>query len=741
MPLTILTSGCGTLCVAAGMLGLVACTVLGVWWALRRADRRHRETTEVLRLSEQRFQLLANHVRDVFWIVDPTTGAFLYVSPRFEAIWGRRVGAVLMKPDVWSEAIFEEDRVHADLAMRSLRTSGSFDTEFRVVRPDGTARWVRNRGFAIPDEEGKLYRIAGVAEDATERIEAEHHVRSQLARISMLTHIARAVAVRVDLDSLMRVVVLQLEQDLPADFAWVASWESDSIELMAAAVGLKSWSTAAELGVSVGACVLVHNTGLEPCLQRQLLALGDTMTSEAPLLRGLGMVGIRSVLAMPLTTGDRVMGVVLVGRRRVNGFSGDEAEFLGNLAEHVALAAHQTHLYDTLQRAYEDLRTTQQAITQQERLQALGQMASGIAHDINNALSPIVGYTDLLLTTETCLSENAKSYLETIALAADDVGQIVSRLKDFYRQRGQEQPLAVVHLNGLVQQVMDLTRARWRDMPQQHGLTIEMAVDLLPDLPPVRGVESELREALTNLVFNAVDAMPMGGTIVLRTKKRGDQVAVEVSDSGVGMDEETRRRCLEPFYTTKGERGTGMGLAMVFGVMQRHDADIQVESKKGQGTTIRLVFSAAGKQVVTEAGVEVVEPEEVLHDLRILCIDDEPMLRNLVRELLERDGHRVETADGGRDGVAAFLKAAKEGHAFDVVITDLGMPYVDGSQVARLVKAAAPGTPVILLTGWGMRMGREDRVPGHIDVAISKPPKLRQLQAALRKVMGAQEPS
>jgi len=733
--MTLLPSSCGSLCLLAGLLGIACSCGLGVWWSLRRADRRHRDTTEVLRLAEQRFQMLANHVRDVFWIVDPSTGAFLYVSPRFEAIWGQRVGAVLMRPGVWSEAIFEEDRVHADLAMRSLRTSGSFDTEFRVVRPDGTARWVRNRGFAVADEEGKLYRIAGVAEDATERIEAEHHVRSQLARISMLNHIARAVAVRVDLDSLMRVVVLQLEQDLPADFAWVASWETDSDELMAAAVGLKSWSTANELGVPVGACVLVRNTGLEPCLQRELLALGDTMACDEALLKGLGMVGIRSVLAIPLTAGDRILGVVLVGRRRVNGFSGDEAEFLGNLAEHVALAAHQTELHDKLQRAYDDLRTTQQAITQQERMQALGQMASGIAHDINNALSPIVGYTDLLLTTEKGMSANALSYLETIALAADDVGQIVSRLKDFYRQRGQEQPLGVVHLNGLVQQVMDLTRARWRDMPQQHGVTVEMAVDLLPDLPPVRGVESELREALTNLVFNAVDAMPQGGTIVLRTKRRGDQLAVEVSDSGLGMDEETRRRCLEPFYTTKGERGTGMGLAMVFGVMQRHDGDIQIESKKGQGTTVRLVLGAAVLQEGTEPGTTIEESAPVLHGLRILCVDDEPMLRTLVRELLERDGHHVETADGGRDGVAAFLKAAKEGHAFDVVITDLGMPYVDGSQVARLCKTAVPGTPVILLTGWGMRGGREERIPGHVDVAISKPPKLRQLQAALRKVM------
>ena len=736
--MALLTSflSCSSASLVAAVAGMLASFAGGAWWSQRRLHRRHRSMTQGLSLAEQRFQMLAHNIRDVFWILDPSTGAFLYVSPSFESLWGRPVGSVLLSPAAWSDAIFEEDRVHAELAMRSLRQNGSFDAEFRVVRPDGSARWVRNRGFGVLDGQGQLYRIAGVAEDATERIEAEHRVRAQLARINMLNHIARAVVVRVDLESLMRVMVLQLEQDLPADFAWIASWEPDAPELVVAAVGLKSWSMADELGVPVGATILARNSGLEPCLQRQLVALGDTMLSDAALLRGLGMVGIRSVLAIPLTAGEQVVGIVVVGRRRLDAFSADEAEFLHNLAEHVALATHHAHLYETLQRAYDDLRTTQHAITQQERLQALGQMASGIAHDINNALSPIVGYTDLLLTVEKGLSANALAYLQTIALAADDVVHIVSRLKDFYRQREDDLPLAAVQLNGLVQQVIDLTRARWRDMPQQHGLVIEVAVELLPDLPPIRGVEAELREAMTNLVFNAVDAMPAGGTIVVRTLRRGDQVAIEVSDSGVGMDEETRRRCLEPFFTTKGDLGTGMGLAMVFGVMQRHDGDIEIDSLKGQGTTMRLILPAAVLHKVGEAlSAEVEVSEAVVQPLRILCIDDEPLLRNLLREMLERDGHDVETADGGRDAVASILRSVQEGHSFDVVITDLGMPYVDGTQVARLVKVASPATRVILLTGWGMRGGKEDKVPRHVDIVLNKPPKQRQVRAALRKIM------
>ncbi len=250
-------------------------------------------------------------------------------------------------------------------------------------------------------------------------------------------------------------------------------------------------------------------------------------------------------------------------------FSSGECEFLRQLSEHVALAAHQAQLYGALQAAYEDLRQTREAVMQQERLRALGQMASGIAHDINNAISPVALYTDSLLEREPNLSAQGRGHLQTIQRAIHDVAATVARMREFYRQRESQSTLTPVHLNRLVPQVVDLTRARWSDMPQQRGIVIQLRTELADDPPVVMGVESEIREALTNLIFNAVDAMPEGGTLRLRTKVVGNpsepsrQVQLEVSDTGGGMDEEARRRCLEPFFTTKGERGTGLGLAMV----------------------------------------------------------------------------------------------------------------------------------------------------------------------------------
>jgi CheY-like chemotaxis protein/anti-sigma regulatory factor (Ser/Thr protein kinase) len=306
--------------------------------------------------------------------------------------------------------------------------------------------------------------------------------------------------------------------------------------------------------------------------------------------------------------------------------------------------------------------------------------------------------------------------------------------------------LAPVDLNGLVRQVVDLTRARWHDMPQRLGVVIDMRTEAAPDLPPVMGAESEIREALTNLVFNAVDALPGGGTVTLRTRVtehepnvagagRWQSIHVEVADTGAGMNEETRKRCTEPFFTTKGERGTGLGLAMVYGMVRRHSADIEIESQPGQGTTVRLSFSAPAEAVAGPAQAEL--SRAVPSRLRILVVDDDPILIKSLRDALEGDGHTVVSAGGGQQGIDVFQAAKKHGQPFAVVVTDLGMPYVDGRKVASAVKAASPSTPVILLTGWGQRLAAEGDIPPHVDRVLSKPPKLRDLREALALCVAA----
>jgi CheY-like chemotaxis protein len=311
-------------------------------------------------------------------------------------------------------------------------------------------------------------------------------------------------------------------------------------------------------------------------------------------------------------------------------------------------------------------------------------------------------------------------------------------MREFYRQREPQLTLLPVDMNSLVPQVVDLTRARWSDMAQQRGIAIEMCTELAPDLPAIMGADNEIREALINLIFNAVDAMPNGGPLTLRTrveKERGI-VQVEVIDAGIGMNEDTRRRCLEPFFTTKGERGTGLGLAMVYGAMQRHSADIEIESTVGQGTTVRLSFAIPSAPPI---GAQVSTPASVVAPLRVLVVDDDPLVLKSLRDILEADGHGVTTANGGQAGIDAFLAARAQSNPFQLVITDLGMPYVDGRKVSSAIKSAAPGTIVLLLTGWGQRLVADGDIPPHVDHVLSKPPKLRELRQALARSLDSRE--
>jgi signal transduction histidine kinase/ActR/RegA family two-component response regulator len=398
-------------------------------------------------------------------------------------------------------------------------------------------------------------------------------------------------------------------------------------------------------------------------------------------------------------------------------------------------------LTEGLHEAYEELRRTQQVVVQQERLRALGQMASGVAHDINNALSPIIAYTELLLTKQPPLPEDARKYLQTIHQSGDDIIHIVARMREFYRRRSESEPLIRVDLNQIIEEVIVLTRPRWRDVSQREGISINVQPELESGLPQLMSDPSDLREALINLIFNAVDAMPRGGTIKLITRSvnrpvsQGDkdgerQLQIEVRDDGVGMDEKTRRRCLEPFFSTKAKRGgSGLGLAMVYGMMQRHEGTIDIESFPDKGTSICLTFPI--REVISQAIVSVAPQGNQTRSLNLLCIDDEQQILQLLSDCLQAFGHRVTMASSGKKGLELFHAAMLEKQPYEVVITDLGMPDIDGHQVVKAVKAESPGTPIIMMTGWGTIMKQNKETAPEVDALVGKPPNLRQLNALL----------
>ena len=386
-----------------------------------------------------------------------------------------------------------------------------------------------------------------------------------------------------------------------------------------------------------------------------------------------------------------------------------------------------------LEEALGQLRETQEHVIQRERLHALGRMASGIAHDFNNALAPILGFSELLVKRPELLSDlpKLKSYIEIINTAANACSKVVSRLREFYRYRDEEEVFGPVVIEDLVHEAILFTQPRWKDQAMAEGVDIRIVTDLA-EVPTVSGNAAELREMLVNLIFNAVDAIRESGAITISTRLQGDSVILEVKDKGVGMSDEVRKRCLEPFFTTK-EGGTGLGLGIVYGVVSRHGGSIEFESVEGEGTVVRVTLHPRREE---HASKETGEVAPLNDSLRVLVVEDEPMVREVVTAYLEEDGHRVVTAENGVEGLEQFGKGE-----FDIVLTDRAMPKMNGDQLAVEIKARRPDMPVVLLTGFGDLMEGGGESPSGVDVVVGKPFTFNTLRNGIRKGMDGQNGS
>lgn len=374
--------------------------------------------------------------------------------------------------------------------------------------------------------------------------------------------------------------------------------------------------------------------------------------------------------------------------------------------------------------ARQTLRATQERMAQMERMQALAELASGIAHDVRNALSSATMAADLLL--EEITDEDWRRHLIIIQQGVQDALQILNRLRLFGRQSREQEVLLPVHLNELVTTTITFTRAKWFYEPMRRGIEIKVQTELAPNLPPIMGNPTELRQVLINLIFNAVEAMPKGGTITLRTWREGAFVCLSVQDTGVGMSPEVKRRIFDPFFTTKGEKGTGLGLSICYGIITRHKGTIHVESEEGKGTTftIQLPIAKGMAEPITELAK--------LPPLRVLIIDDDETVAAALAEVLRQAGHRADVANSGPHGLQLFKPGA-----YEVVIVDWLMPGMDGLMVAHAIREMAPSQPIVLTTAWEKQL--DSGVVSVVDAVIPKPWTPRSLWEALQQAFQGQQ--
>jgi len=370
-----------------------------------------------------------------------------------------------------------------------------------------------------------------------------------------------------------------------------------------------------------------------------------------------------------------------------------------------------------------------QVLAQAEKLRALGQMASGVAHDLNQSLALIAGYGGIAqraLASTPMDTEALSEALPIISQAAMNGGQTVRQLLTFARAQPDD-AAERVDVGGLVREVAQLTAPRWRDAPQAAGRPIHLQVETEGETT-VEGWPISIGEALTNLIFNAVDALPAGGTIRLSVRRTGQDVVVEVTDTGLGMSTQVQERIFEPFFTTKGERGTGLGLAQVFGVVEQHRGTVVVDSSLGVGTTFRLTLPAAP----TVAMAQGARPANcaAARQLRILAVDDEPAVGSMVRRILRPQGHSVVTATSGEE---ALERLADE--SFDVMISDVGMgPGMNGWELVERVRQSWPAMHVVLATGWGAAIDSSEARAKGVDAVIAKPYRPADLESLLARL-------
>jgi PAS domain S-box-containing protein len=336
---------------------------------------------------------------------------------------------------------------------------------------------------------------------------------------------------------------------------------------------------------------------------------------------------------------------------------------------------------------------------QSEKLTALGQLAGGIAHDFNNLLQSILGYAQLALRQMDNL-EVVERGLTIIETAANDGAETVRRIQEFARLRPDEE-FVPVEITQVVEEAVAITRPRWEQRKEELGIPLELTLSLTP-VPSILGRPAELREVLTNLILNAIDAMPEGGRLSIRTHADRDQVFVTVADTGTGIPEEIRRRIFDPFFTTKGDAGTGLGLSVSYGIVSRHGGEIKVESDEGRGTAfaIRLPVMSAGSQAPRET-VENLPPRNG----RILMIEDDKQVQSILVEMLKGGGHAVTQSRSGTEALREFKPGA-----YDLVFTDLGMAGMNGWEVAERIRQLDPAVPIIFITGWGLKEEDWDRL-------------------------------
>ncbi len=564
------------------------------------------------------------------------------------------------------------------------------------------ARWLRLRapGEALPEVPLEAF------------LEREQTQRESLG--ALLT-VSRAVVNTLDLNTILSTIAKQIRQVIQTDECTVFLYDDREKVLVPAVCDARSYveeMLAMRLKLGEGITGTVALTGRGEIVND---AEGDPRSLTVP-----GTPPEESaLLCVPLMSREHVLGVITLSRIGTRGFQQEDLELATLFAGQCSAAIANARLYESMKLAYDELRATQAQLVQSAKLNALGEMAGGVAHDFNNILAAILGRTQLLL--QSVNDPEIRRQLGVVEQAALDGAQTVRRVQEFTRVR-QDERFETLDVNRVLYGVVELTRPAWEAGAKRKGVVVNVLLELKATRT-IAGAASELREVFTNMVLNAVDAMPTGGDLSISSTDDDGAVRVQVRDTGVGMDADTRARVFDPFFTTKEVKGTGLGLSVAYGIVARHHGRIDVQSSPGNGTLFTLTFPVGA--VPVELGPLAEGPAPTA--MRVLVADDEESVLSVLAEMLRGMGHHVAAALGGPAAVEML-----RGEAFDVVFTDLGMPEVNGWDLASVVKSRRPECAVVLVSGWGFQLEEDAAASRGVDLVMGKPFSFGDVEGALR---------
>jgi two-component system cell cycle sensor histidine kinase/response regulator CckA len=675
-----------------------------------------------LEASEERFRQLAENVNDVFWVSDKNLTQILYVSPAYERIWGRSCQSLYERPMSFAEAVHSKDRARLSAVLERQTKGENTETEYRIIRPDGIERWIRDCSFPIRTETGEHYRTGGVVTDITERkqrdlrLHIQHEITLALAEARSLQETTRKVLEIIGEGLAWDIGELWTVDSLAKQLRCVEIWHPQSTEFQEFVSATRLMTFARDSGLP----------GQIWASGKQLWISDVTQENACSRRSFAAKLGLRGFIGFPIQVRQEVHGVLGFFSAEIREPTGELLDMFGAISSQLGQFVERRLLEDQLR--------------QSQKMEAIGQLAGGVAHDFNNLLTVIQGHAELLMSQDG-LDGRTLEQLNQMFLAGQRAANLTRQLLTFSRK--QVMQVKILDLNQVIGDLLKMLR-------RVIGEDVALQTNLARKLPSLRADAGMLEQVVMNLCVNARDAMPQGGRLAIGTEtavlgerdvqqmpqaRSGEFVCLRVRDTGSGMSPEILAHIFEPFFTTKAAgKGTGLGLATVYGIVKQHEGWIEVSSNVGEGTEFKIFLPGAPSPASETARIA---PQLAMRGgtETILLVEDELAVRELARTVLERLGYQVLEAGSGVDAVSVWEEHRSE---IDLLLTDMIMPdQMTGLELAQRLQPEKPDLKVIFTSGYSTDLvGRQlELIEGKNFLQKPYPP--RKLAQTIRECLDA----